>query len=111
VDRDSGFERLFFCCRCSARWKNLGEFPFHKLNVTGMEFSNDGKKLLSVSRDRTWAVWKVFRKDDSNFAIEVLDSGNLHTRALWVGTWAPSGDYFVTGARDKKLILWKQKSG
>lgn len=43
--------------------------------------------------------------------MEVLNTGNLHTRALWVGTWAPSGNYFVTGARDKKLVIWKQKDG
>jgi len=76
-----------------------------------MEFSNDGKKLLSVSRDRTWAVWNVLKNDSSNYFIEVLSTGSLHTRALWVGTWAPSGDYFVTGARDKKLMVWRQKSG
>jgi len=91
----------------------MGEFPFHKLNVTGMEFSPDGKRLLSVSRDRTWAVWKIFKPDENliDFKMDVLSTGNLHTRALWVGTWAPCGSYFVTGARDKKLVVWKQTNG
>ncbi|XP_021955875.1 probable elongator complex protein 2 [Folsomia candida] len=91
---------------CSKRWKNLGEFPHHKLNVTGMEFSPDGSRLLSVSRDRTWVVWKVMKTEADDFKIEMIDNGSIHTRALWVGTWSPRSNFFVTGARDKKLIIW-----
>ena len=72
-----------------------------------MEFSPDGTRLLSVSRDRTWALWKVFQSETGHFSMEVLETGGFHTRALWVGSWAPNSTFFVTGARDKKLVLWK----
>lgn len=97
---------------CAEKWKNLGDFPFHKLNVTDMEFSPDGGKLLSVSRDRVWAVWNVCRPSGENekFSLQLIDSGNFHSRALWVGTWAPLGNFFVTGARDRKLAIWKSNN-
>lgn len=71
-----------------------------------MEFSPDGSRLLSVSRDRTWVVWKVMKTEADDFKIEMIDNGSIHTRALWVGTWSPRSNFFVTGARDKKLIIW-----
>ena len=103
--------------RCASEWKSLGEFPHHKLNVTGLEFSKDGRFLISVSRDRTWALWEVTVMDSSVAKVEkksracisVLETGSSHTRALWVGTWDPNCNFFATGARDKKLMMWKPK--
>ncbi|CAG7732338.1 unnamed protein product [Allacma fusca] len=85
-------------------WKNLGEFRFHNLNVTDLEFSRKGDRLLSSSRDRTWALWQVIKNE--SYSLQLIESGNFHTRALWVGTWSPSDSFFVTGARDKKLAVW-----
>ena len=92
-------------CRSAESWKNLGEFRFHNLNVTDLEFSKQGDRLLSASRDRTWALWKVVN-EGGNFSLKMTESGSFHTRALWVGTWAPTGSFFATGGRDKKLALW-----
>ncbi len=73
-----------------------------------MEFRGDGTGLLSVSRDRTWCLWRVFRVEETGlFSLQVQETGGFHTRALWVGTWAPKANFFVTGARDKKLVVWK----
>lgn len=96
--------------RCTRTWKNLGEFHFHKLNVTGLEFSADGNRLLSVSRDRTWALWKVvaLEEDGTNrSSLKFIEHSGFHTRALSVGTWYPAGKFFVTGSRDKRLVVWK----
>lgn len=75
-----------------------------------MEFTTDGSRLLSVSRDRTWAVWNVIASESEKggYLLKLIDSNGFHTRALWVGTWHPTGRYFATGARDKKLAVWTQ---
>lgn len=81
--------------------------------MSGLEFSPDGKRLLSVSRDRTWAVWDIHKDETSeypHFTMTVKQSGSYHTRALWVGTWSCAGKYFATGARDKKLAVWQENS-
>lgn len=39
-------------------WKQVGNLVAHTLTVTQLSFSNSGEWLLSVSRDRTWALFK-----------------------------------------------------
>lgn len=40
-------------------WKAIAQLPGHTLTVTQLEFSQDGRYLLSGSRDRSYSVWKV----------------------------------------------------
>ena len=39
-------------------WKQLQTLVAHSLTVTQMAYSNSGDRLLAVSRDRTWSVWR-----------------------------------------------------
>ncbi|XP_009873352.1 PREDICTED: elongator complex protein 2, partial [Apaloderma vittatum] len=91
-------------------WKKLQSLLFHNLTVTQLAFSPNDKFLLAVSRDRNWSLW---RKQDS------LESGPVfsccaytdkntavHSRIIWSCDWTPDSKYFITGSRDKKVIIW-----
>ncbi|KAG7162584.1 elongator complex protein 2-like, partial [Homarus americanus] len=66
-------------------WHKIDALVKHRLTVTQMAFSFDDKYLLSVSRDRTWTV---FKKDSAeNFA---------------------DSHHFITASRDKTIALWGQ---
>ncbi|CAF5196003.1 unnamed protein product, partial [Rotaria magnacalcarata] len=40
-------------------WKPVVRLVVHQLTVVRMVFSNDGRYLLSVSRDRSWSLFDV----------------------------------------------------
>ncbi|XP_015269628.1 PREDICTED: elongator complex protein 2-like, partial [Gekko japonicus] len=92
-------------------WQQLQRLPFHNLTVTQVAFSPNGSFLLAVSRDRKWSLWKC--KDDpaepepafSLFACTDQRTA-VHSRIIWSCDWTPDSKYFVTGSRDKKVVIW-----
>ncbi|TVY45199.1 Elongator complex protein [Lachnellula occidentalis] len=78
----------------------------HSLTVTRLRFSADDKYLLSVGRDRQWAV---FERDADEKATYKLAESNPkgHTRMILDAAWAPaSTSVFATAGRDKKVNVW-----
>lgn len=79
-----------------------------------MKFSNNGQYLLSVSRDRSWKLYK--RKTESNNnelekpqfnLFRFINSKNVyHTRIIWSCDWSHDDKYFVTTSRDKRVCVW-----
>uniref|UniRef100_A0A663LMV6 Elongator complex protein 2 n=1 Tax=Athene cunicularia TaxID=194338 RepID=A0A663LMV6_ATHCN len=93
-------------------WKKLQSLPFHNLTVTQLAFSPNDKFLLAVSRDRNWSLW---RKQDSSESGPVFSccaytdkNTAVHSRIIWSCDWTPDSKYFITGSRDKKVIIWGQ---
>ena len=80
--------------------------PFHNLTVTRLRFSKDNKYLLSVSRDRQWAVWERNMADNS-FVLKYKNE-KPHTRIIWDAEWCPLefDNAFITASRDKSLKIW-----
>lgn len=77
----------------------------HELTVTKLSFSPDSKYLLSVGRDRKWAV---FEKVDGPEGYKAhAENGKAHTRIIWDGKWAPlkTGRVFATASRDKSVRI------
>ncbi|EMP33910.1 Elongator complex protein 2 [Chelonia mydas] len=93
-------------------WKQLQSLSFHNLTVTQMAFSPDDKFLLAVSRDRNWSLWKNQDKkplqSDPVFSLFAYTDKNtaVHSRIIWSCDWTPDSKYFITGSRDKKVIIW-----
>lgn len=84
----------------------------HSLTVTCLRFSIDDQYLLSVGRDRQWAV---FERDSSQSEKYILTESNPkgHSRMILSASWAPSQSprVFVTAGRDKAVKLWKMQAG
>ncbi|KAM4704588.1 elongator complex protein 2 [Rhinophrynus dorsalis] len=97
----------------TTNWKQLQTLPFHNLTVTQMAFSPDDKFLLAVSRDRNWSLWKKqegipAQSAEPGFVLHMHTDKNtsVHSRIIWSCDWTPDNKYFITGSRDKKVIVW-----
>ncbi|EFO24139.1 hypothetical protein LOAG_04349 [Loa loa] len=91
-------------------WRRRCELQCHKLTVVQLAFSNSDSFLLSVSRDRTFAISARSSQDPFDFKILLTSEqkySKVHSRIIWCCAWTPDDKYFVTGARDKKLCLWR----
>ncbi|XP_053323671.1 elongator complex protein 2 isoform X2 [Spea bombifrons] len=96
----------------STSWKQIQSLSFHNLTVTQMAFSPDDKFLLAVSRDRMWSLWKKQEEtpaqSEPRFILHAHTDKNtsVHSRIIWSCDWTPDSRYFITGSRDKKVIVW-----
>ncbi|KAF1981602.1 WD40 repeat-like protein [Aulographum hederae CBS 113979] len=80
----------------------------HSLTVTSLEFSPDDKYLVSVGRDRQWAIFQ--RNADKPDVYELLTANPKgHSRMILGASWAPlaAGRVFATAGRDKTVKIWK----
>lgn len=80
----------------------------HSLTVTALCFSSDDRYLISVGRDRQWAV---FERDSSvRPEIYLLKHSNPkgHSRMILDACWVPleAGRVFATAGRDKMVRMW-----
>ncbi|XP_044150035.1 elongator complex protein 2 [Bufo gargarizans] len=93
-------------------WKQIQSLSFHNLTVTQMAFSPDDKFLLAVSRDRNWSLWRkqeeIPTESVPQFGLCANTDKNtsVHSRIIWSCDWTPDSNFFVTGSRDKKVIVW-----
>ena len=79
----------------------------HSLTVTSMAFSESDRYLLSVGRDRQWAL---FQRDDGDVNTYKALSSNPkgHSRMILDCSWAQErNDTFATAGRDKTVKLWR----
>ncbi|KAI1351785.1 WD40-repeat-containing domain protein [Xylaria sp. FL0043] len=111
------------------RWTELRPpLTAHSLTATRLRFSPDDRYLLSVGRDRQWAVFEreqqQGRKEDGentnennkDNTQELPPSYKLlqanpkgHTRMILDAAWAPSSQViFATAGRDKSVKLWRR---
>lgn len=101
-------------CRNTNTWKQHQRLEAHQLTVTQMRFSPDDLYLLSVSRDRCWSI---FERAEQTAAgplgeyrlLEMTNKQNgVHSRIIWTCDWSPDSQYFATGSRDGKCVMWHQ---
>jgi len=80
----------------------------HSLTVTRLSFSADDKHLLSVGRDRQWALFE--RDTISKHAYQLAESNPKgHTRMILDAAWAPTASpAFATAGRDKQVKVWER---
>jgi WD40 repeat protein len=74
-------------------------FPGHKASVLSVTFTNDGKTLISSSRDHTIKVWDVATGD-------LKRTLTNHTADVYCTAFSHDGKIMASGSVDKKIILW-----
>ncbi|KAI5924274.1 RNA polymerase II Elongator subunit [Camillea tinctor] len=107
--------RLF---ETSPRWTEIKPpLAAHTLTATRLRFSPDDRFLLSVGRDRQWAVFarKAASPDEGSEQSKNRVGYELaqcnpkgHSRMILDAAWAPTGPLvFATAGRDKQVKVWR----
>lgn len=78
----------------------------HSLTVTALAFSHDDQHLLSVGRDRQWAIFKRKGSDAGRYTMHASNAKG-HSRMILDCSWTPLNGNFVTAGRDKLLKIWQ----
>ena len=78
----------------------------HTLTVTALQFSPDDAFLLSVGRDRQWAVWARCDGPEKYTLRHANPKG--HSRMILSAAWAALAPAtFLTAGRDKTVKIWR----
>ncbi len=78
----------------------------HSLTVARLCFSPDDNLLLSVGRDRQWAIFERQGKASTEYKLKFSDPKG-HSRMILDAAWAAGiGGQFATAGRDKSVKLW-----
>ncbi|CAE7139874.1 unnamed protein product [Rhizoctonia solani] len=83
----------------------LEPFKGHTRGVCSVEFSPDGTRVVSGSRDRTIRVWDVER------GMTIFGPFKGHTSSVRSAAFSPDGSQIVSCSHDKTLRLWDTRSG
>mmetsp|Transcript_13971 Transcript_13971/g.26159 ORF Transcript_13971/g.26159 Transcript_13971/m.26159 type:complete len:656 (-) Transcript_13971:60-2027(-) len=76
----------------------------HSLTVTQLEFSPNGRQLLSVSRARSWGL---HTQGEDGWTTQMFASA--HERMIYACTWI-NDEAFLTASRDKFIKVWRTDS-
>ena len=79
----------------------------HSLTITKLKFSRDDKYLLSVGRDRQWALFIRSMKNSLSYVLYKTNPKG-HARMILDASWGPSTySIFATAGRDKLVKIWQ----
>ena len=106
--RASSLDHAVIRLYTSKDWREVKPpLTVHSLTVTALAFSSDDRYLISVGRDRQWAV---FERDGVRPEGYMLKHSNPkgHSRMILDACWAPleAGRVFATAGRDKMVKIW-----
>ncbi|KAI1812887.1 elongator complex protein [Poronia punctata] len=98
----------------TGRWTELKPpLIAHSLTATRLRFSSDDRYLLSVGRDRQWAVFERQASEQKPQGYKLLQANPKgHTRMILDAAWAPGSSslVFATAGRDKTVKIWRKDS-
>ncbi|CDF34732.1 unnamed protein product [Chondrus crispus] len=83
-----------------------GRLLAHDLTINQMTFSEDGKAISAVSRDRSVSI---FRKTEvgSRFGFSTaIQKKGAHSRLIYTCAWLFGDEFIATGGRDKYLKVF-----
>lgn len=90
--------------RKTSDWNIVDKLAGHTLTITKMAFSPDSKFLLSVSRDRSFAIYA--RTEEGKWHL-FNRTPEAHARMILTCAWIPDSTRFITASRDGQICIWK----
>lgn len=87
------------CDRANFPLQTTRELDHHTDEVWFVQFSHDGSKLATASRDATVIIY-----DSSDFT--VMHRLTSHAEAVAYLSWSPDDSKLISCSRDKKARLW-----
>lgn len=85
-------------------WQETGRLEGHAGPVTGLEFTPDGTRALSVSVDGTLILWDVSAR-------RIIHRFDGHGEGLWSLAISPDGRTALSDSGDSSMILWDLAAG
>lgn len=76
------------------------------LSVSSVDFSNDGKRLLAGSLDKTLRIWDV----EHDFE-EIRTLWRSHNSEILCASYSPDAKYILSGSKDKTIRLRDANTG
>ncbi|KAJ1304309.1 hypothetical protein OPQ81_005469 [Rhizoctonia solani] len=77
----------------------------HRHWVTSVQFSPDGTRIASGSKDNTIRVWSTQTGES------ILGPLKEHTDTVWSVAFSPKGSQIVSGSHDETICIWDAYSG
>ncbi len=79
--------------------REIRVFEGHVGQVTSVDFSPDGRRIVSGARDRTLKLWEAD-------AGELLATFEEHIDVVWSVAFSPDGSMVASGSEDGTVRLW-----
>lgn len=84
----------------------------HTDNVEAIQFSADGQRLVSASRDKTVKVWDVSTLlNPGRQGVQLMHTLHGHTERVHTCAFSPTGQQIASGSIDRTVCLWDAQSG
>lgn len=84
----------------------------HTDNVEAIQFSPDGQRLVSASRDKTVKVWDVSTlRNPGRQGVQLIHTLHGHTDRVHSCAFSPTGQQIASGSIDRTVCLWDAQSG
>lgn len=90
------------CSRGVFPSQNLTQLDHHENEVWFVQFSNDGTKLATASRDKTARVYDLSR-------FQLIHTLQEHRMSIAYIVWSPDDSKLITCSQDYEARLWDAK--
>lgn len=87
--------------------QQLHELCAHSDEVWHLQFSHDGRRLASCSKDGVTIIWVIHSRERVEKQYELRG----HSEAVVYLSWSPDDRYLATASQDKTIRVWNTATG